>query len=892
MEERYEIKSKIGQGGFGSVYRALDKRMNREVAIKRINTSDEDGMLEEASRQLSKEAGALASMQHPNIITIYDVGSDEDGPYVVMELLSGSPLDDLVDNAPLTWEDFRELALQTQEALIGAQELDLVHRDIKPANVMLTWLPSGKFQVKLLDFGLAKLTQRPSLQTLNQADSIFGSIFFMSPEQFERAPIDRRTDMYAMGCVYYYALTGSHPFDGATAVQVMSAHLHHDFVPLDEVRPDMPRWVCDWVMWHMNRYPDDRPASAREALQVFVQNDKFPPVEAPAPAPAPQPSNRPRLLIPGAEPLVPGAVTEWKPEPTGPVAVITKTAPQPLVPPTGKPSIHSSRQLEIEQAQKPTEEAPGFAPVEEAPEVEEPVADEATSEPEAAPVEEEPPAQPPAPKTFVATQKRPSVAPPFGGVPSQTASQPTVEAETAPQKPPTLIRRPTVQPGVKPTTGTAPVVARTGPPTGPFAPTQPATGPQPVISPAVGSQTGAFPTAPGSASSQLGTQPALTQTGSTAVMPAPPKPGMPIGVKIAIAAVIALLVVLTGFFVVQKLGNRKAMAEYNEIIRLAAHPETQSVPMNKAMLDMMLRTAMSVGSNMERETVFRALFLATSTDGTDIDAEIVRFVTQQQMMESVRNVLISQVLRRRENPAIVTPMLAFAAKTDNDEAAVAALQSVRKMVNETHFDGLLNTLQFTTNVEIRRAAEEALVEIIRSSTQRSQYTSKLHGIVRSSVNDDARHAALRLSGFIADESSLAFIREIFAGRAVKDQIAAISALASWASADGFPVLMSFFIATDDIQLRGRAFDAGIRYATGLDESEADEGTRRDVWTQLASNASSAEEKEKVVRALAMNHRDEWVIGLIESFTKNNNPDRVIDVAERAISSIKARRRQN
>jgi len=845
MEERYEIKSKIGQGGFGAVYRALDKRMNREVAIKRINTSDEDGMLEEASRQLSKEAGALASMQHPNIVTVYDVGSDEDGPYVVMELLSGSPLDDLVDNAPLTWDDFRELALQTQEALIGAQELDLVHRDIKPANVMLTWLPSGKFQVKLLDFGLAKLTQRPSLQTLNQADSIFGSIFFMSPEQFERSPIDRRTDMYAMGCVYYYALTGTHPFDGATAVQVMSAHLHHDFVPLDEMRPDLPRWVCDWVMWHMNRYPDDRPESAKDALQVFIQNDKYPPVEAPPPAPDPPQSGRPRLLIPGAEPLVPAVIPEQAPEPTENLRIVTKTAPQPLIPPTGKPNIHSTRQVEVEETVYQ----------------EGPVVDEPDQQQQAA-----------------ALQIQQSAAD------ATQAMTRTARVITRPQK---------ILTSAGPNSPENSPVGTVSPGAGALRGPGLATGPTSAApSPSITPQTGPFALVPPKGAAPGATQSGTAPAGPAAYLPDPPKAASSNGAKIAIAAIIGLLVVLAAFFLIQKLGDRKAMAEYNDVIRLAAHPEAESVPMNKAMLHMMLRTAMTVSSNTERETVYRALFLATSTDGTDVDAEIVRFVMHEEMMDNVRNVLLSQVLRRRENPNIVAPLLDFVSNTKVDSSAVAALQAVRNMVNESHFDGLLNTLQFSANVEVRRAAEEALGEIIKGSSNRSQYASKLHGIFKSSVNDDARHAALRLSGLIADQSSLAFVREIFGGRVAKDQIAALTALQNWGNDDGFPVLVSFMNSTDDAQLRLRAFDSGLRYAAKLDEKEADEGQRREVWTELASNARSEDEMMSFVRSIAVNHNDEWVIGLLEKFKATGNPDRVIDVADRAISSVKGRRNQS
>ncbi len=898
MEDRYEIKSRIGQGGFGSVYRAFDKRMNREVAIKRINASNEDGMLEEASRQLSKEAGALASMQHPNIITIYDVGNDEDGPYVVMELLSGSALDDLVDKAPLTWDDFRELAMQSQEALIGAQELDLVHRDIKPANVMLSWLPSGKFQVKLLDFGLAKLTQRPSLQTLNQADSIFGSIFFMSPEQFERAPIDRRTDMYAMGCVYYYALTGSHPFDGATAVEVMSAHLHHDFVPLDEVRPDLPKWVCDWVMWHMNRYPDDRPGSARDALQVFVQNDKYPPIEAP-PAP-PQTTNRPKLLIPGAEPLVPGTTApEHKPEPSGRVSLITKTAPQPLIPPTGKPSVHSSRQTEIEQAQKPDSKDTSTAEQSVAPEsdaseangsdsgdAEQPKTIGETQQPDKPAADTEAskatdaPAPDPTPRKSNLPQKKPTVAPPTGGVRATTATSSTA-ASTTPPKGPTLIKRPSLS---TPPKGTSPVPA-TGPQ--PAVP-PPSTGPQPVIATPAVSKTASQPVNAPQSPSSTGTQPSATE----ASPPAAPKQSISNSAKITIIAIASILVLLVGWFVLQKVGQSKVRGKYNELMTLAAHPETSSVPINKAMLDVMLQTAASTGSNSERETVYRALLLASPTDGTNIDAEIVRFVTQQEMMDNVREKLLSEVLRRRGNPQIVAPLLEFASKSDRDGAVIASLQAIRNLVDASHMDALLQTIQFASHVEIRRAAEEAIVEIINQSPDRQKYASKLNGIFRSSVNDDARHAALRLAGRVGDSSSLELAREILREGSQRDQTAALSALAGWRNEEAFPILINFINSTDEAQLANRAFEAGLRYASSLDGDETSSALRRDVWTQLSMNARTPEEQDRLIRMLATNSRDEWVIALLQRFTANNYEARVRTVAERAIDTIRLRREQD
>jgi hypothetical protein len=130
---------------------------------------------------------------------------------------------------------------------------------------------SGRLQIKILDFGLAKLSRHASRQTEDQESGIMGSIYFMAPEQFERLPLDGRTDLYALGCIFYHALTGVNPFDGETAPVVMAAHLAHTVTSLSQCRPDLPPWVCDWVMWFINRQPADRPSTAQDALDTFQQ---------------------------------------------------------------------------------------------------------------------------------------------------------------------------------------------------------------------------------------------------------------------------------------------------------------------------------------------------------------------------------------------------------------------------------------------------------------------------------------------------------------------------------------------------------------------------------------------------------------------------------------------
>ncbi|MGY8688973.1 MAG: serine/threonine protein kinase, partial [Verrucomicrobiales bacterium] len=269
MSERYEIQEKIGQGGIGAVYRAYDTQLKRSVAIKRMLPSEQEANGPSSVEMMLKEATTLSALQHPNIITVYDVGIDDDGPFVVMELLKGETLDLVIQRGVLTMRDFGEVVSQTMEALIAAEAAGVLHRDLKPTNVMVNWLPSKKFQVKILDFSLAKFSRTPAPQTIDQGDAIFGSIYFMAPEQFERGNLDKRTDLYSMGCLYYFCLSGQYPFQGDSAAQVMASHLQGTVVPLEQIRSDLPPVICQWVMWLINRYADDRPQDSKEAFENY-----------------------------------------------------------------------------------------------------------------------------------------------------------------------------------------------------------------------------------------------------------------------------------------------------------------------------------------------------------------------------------------------------------------------------------------------------------------------------------------------------------------------------------------------------------------------------------------------------------------------------------------------
>src|SRR5687767_10404884 len=224
-QNRYEVLGKIADGGLGSVFKAYDRNLRREVALKRVR-ADSPEEAERQAEQLFEEARTISTLQHPHIVTVFDVGKDEEGAFIVMELLKGETLEDIIQRGALNEGDFRELVTQSLEGMIAAHATGLIHLDIKPQNFMVIWLPSGKFQIKILNFGLAKLASHPQAQDMDDEGAIMGSIFFMAPEQFERSPVDGRTDLYSLGCVYYFALTQHYPFQGETGPEVMASHMY------------------------------------------------------------------------------------------------------------------------------------------------------------------------------------------------------------------------------------------------------------------------------------------------------------------------------------------------------------------------------------------------------------------------------------------------------------------------------------------------------------------------------------------------------------------------------------------------------------------------------------------------------------------------------------------
>ncbi|HXN47480.1 MAG TPA: protein kinase [Bryobacteraceae bacterium] len=240
----YQIVEKLGQGGMGTVYRALDTRLGRPVAIKAL--PPEAVADPERTKRFILEARTASALNHPNIVTIYDIVTEDGVDFIAMECVEGKTLQQLIGRKGLPLREALQYAVQITDALASAHAAGIVHRDLKPSNIIVT----GKGQVKVLDFGLAKLTEpsgsddMASTQTqLTHEGAVVGTVAYMSPEQAEGKKVDARSDIFSFGSVFYEMLTGQRAFQKETRTATLSAILRDEPKPLHETRPHMPRGV-------------------------------------------------------------------------------------------------------------------------------------------------------------------------------------------------------------------------------------------------------------------------------------------------------------------------------------------------------------------------------------------------------------------------------------------------------------------------------------------------------------------------------------------------------------------------------------------------------------------------------------------------------------------------
>lgn len=265
----YEVLAQIGAGGMGEVYRAKDARLNREVAIKILPaqfSNDSDRM-----RRFEQEAKATGMLNHPNIVSVYDIGSEDGTVYVVSELLSGETLRERLGGAALPVRKAIDYGLQIAHGLAAAHEKGIVHRDLKPENIFLT--KDGR--AKILDFGLAKLTEIKPLSTGvhskmltvdpgTQPGVVLGTVGYMSPEQVRGREIDHRSDIFSFGAIFYEMLTGKRAFHRDSTADTMSAILKEDPPDFSSMNQNVPPSLERVIRHCLEKNPEERFQSARD----------------------------------------------------------------------------------------------------------------------------------------------------------------------------------------------------------------------------------------------------------------------------------------------------------------------------------------------------------------------------------------------------------------------------------------------------------------------------------------------------------------------------------------------------------------------------------------------------------------------------------------------------
>lgn len=255
---RYEILSRIGGGGMALVYKAHDVLLNRKVAVKVLRQQFVGD--EEFIRRFRREAQSAAALSHPNVVSIYDVGQEDDIHYIVMEYVEGNNLNEIIqERAPLQADEAVRIAVQICDALDHAHHNQIIHRDIKPHNILI----GNNGRVKVTDFGIARAV---TSSTITQTGSVVGSVHYFSPEHAKGINTGEKSDLYSLGIVMYQMLTGRLPYVGESPISVALKHLQENFEDPRFVNSHIPQSVENIILKATRKKPDERYDSAHEML--------------------------------------------------------------------------------------------------------------------------------------------------------------------------------------------------------------------------------------------------------------------------------------------------------------------------------------------------------------------------------------------------------------------------------------------------------------------------------------------------------------------------------------------------------------------------------------------------------------------------------------------------
>ena len=259
---RYELIEKIGEGGMGIIYKAKCHLLNRFVTVKILK--EELNKDENFLRRFKREAISIGSLSHPNIVNVYDVGTENNLNFIVMEYIDGKTLKQIIkEKGRLSSLSTIEIALQISKALECAHKNNVIHRDIKPDNILIT----NNNMVKVTDFGIATVTDS---QTITKDNKVTGSVHYFSPEQAQGRPVDSRSDLYSLGIVMYEMITGRVPFNAESPISVAMMHIQEAIIPPKEINSDITDNMNQVILKAVEKDPVNRYQTAGEFSQALI----------------------------------------------------------------------------------------------------------------------------------------------------------------------------------------------------------------------------------------------------------------------------------------------------------------------------------------------------------------------------------------------------------------------------------------------------------------------------------------------------------------------------------------------------------------------------------------------------------------------------------------------
>ncbi len=261
---RYQITGSLGKGAMGMVYKGIDPAINRPVALKtiRLDFVNDPAEMEELKERLFREAQAAGKLSHPNIVTIYDVGSEDQLQYIAMEYLEGQTLEDMIKKkSNFNYKIIAQIIIQICSALQYAHEQGIVHRDIKPANIMIL----KGYGVKVMDYGIARIDS----SSMTKTGIAMGTPNYISPEQLKGLPIDHRADLFSLGVVVYEMLLGKRPFKGENITSLIYSIMHHEPLKPSDVNPQIPLLFDRLIFKALEKNPDARYQKASEVVSLL-----------------------------------------------------------------------------------------------------------------------------------------------------------------------------------------------------------------------------------------------------------------------------------------------------------------------------------------------------------------------------------------------------------------------------------------------------------------------------------------------------------------------------------------------------------------------------------------------------------------------------------------------